>query len=437
MVRIGLMAKRNLLTSRRAFLGGVGAAAAGILRPRSVTAAAGEAVLLQAKTASLALRQGQGETTVSALVGTSPQLRTKRGGNLEIAFQNELQAPAAINWHGLDGAPLAEPLTGQGPLPSGAKASLGISLRHAGTLFGDLGLLAGPSRAMPLIVEETEPPAVDRDEVLLIEAFRLRQDGTAVSPGSDPTGAAAPVFTVNGLISCDIAAHSNERLRFRLINAGQRDVIAVKFETLEVRVMAVDGLPAEPFFARNSAIVLAPGGRADAFVDMTLPPGSVAQILLHDGRQARVLGTLTIAEALRPAPLAPAPPLPPNGLPAQLELRNAQRFEIALAGNEWVAPAQFATSSAPAFRVKRGRVAVLALSNRAAVASVFHLHGHHFRLLDRLDDGWKPYWLDTLAIEPGQTQRIAFAAETAGRWLIESTATDWAAPNLLRWYSVE
>ena len=63
---------------------------------------------------------------------------------------------------------------------------------------------------------------------------------------------------------------------------------------------------------------------------------------------------------------------------------------------------------------------VLALTNRAAIATVFHLHGHHFRLLDRLDDGWKPFWLDTLAIEPGQTQRIAFAAEYAGRWLIES-----------------
>ena len=57
---------------------------------------------------------------------------------------------------------------------------------------------------------------------------------------------------------------------------------------------------------------------------------------------------------------------------------------------------------------------------------MFHLHGHHFRLLDRLDDGWKPFWLDTLAVEPGQTQRIAFLAEYAGRYLIESVATDWA-----------
>ena len=82
-------------------------------------------------------------------------------------------------------------------------------------------------------------------------------------------------------------------------------------------------------------------------------------------------------------------------------------------------PANFATSAAPAFRARAGRTVVLALTNRGDIATVFHLHGHHFRLLDRLDDGWKPFWLDTLAIEAGQTQRIAFAAEHAGRWLME------------------
>ena len=107
------------------------------------------------------------------------------------------------------------------------------------------------------------------------------------------------------------------------------------------------------------------------------------------------------------------------------------------AAPDWVTPAKFVASASPAFRAKAGRVVVLALTNRAAIATVFHLHGHHFRLLDRLDDGWKPFWLDTLAIEPGQTQRIAFAAENTGRWLIESVATDWAAPRLVRWYAVE
>ena len=38
---------------------------------------------------------------------------------------------------------------------------------------------------------------------------------------------------------------------------------------------------------------------------------------------------------------------------------------------------------------------------------------------------------------PGETQLIAFAAEYAGRWLMEATAADWAAPKGLRWFSVD
>jgi FtsP/CotA-like multicopper oxidase with cupredoxin domain len=233
--------------------------------------------------------------------------------------------------------------------------------------------------------------------------------------------------------------HSNQRLRLRFINACQRHVVAVKMEGLEVRVMAMDSQPAEPFPARNSALVLAPGGRADAFVDATSPSGSTSQILLHDGKEARPIARLVTSTepAARATPLPTAPPLAPNPLPAQLDLRSSQRFEFALQGAEWVAPASFAATASPAFCVKPGRVVVLALTNRAPIATVFHLHGHHFRLLDRLDDGWKPYWLDTLALEPGETQRIAFLAEYAGRYLLESTATDWAAPRLVRWYAVE
>jgi FtsP/CotA-like multicopper oxidase with cupredoxin domain len=290
------------------------------------------------------------------------------------------------------------------------------------------------------VVRETEPVAVDRDEVFLIEEWRLRADGTAIAPGLDAKDT-APVFTANGRLSLDITARTNERIRIRFINGCQRSVIAVKIEDLELRVMALDGQPAEPFQARNGAVVLAAGGRADVFIDATAAAGTVSPIRVHDGKEARPVGKLIIANEppVRPTPLAPAAPLLSNGLPAQLNLKSASRFDLALGGSpgDWVPPAGFAVTASPVFRVKAGRIVVLALTNRAAIATVFHLHGHHFRLLDRLDDGWKPFWLDTLAIEPGQTQRVAFAAEHAGRWLIESVATDWAAPRLVRWYSVE
>jgi FtsP/CotA-like multicopper oxidase with cupredoxin domain len=174
---------------------------------------------------------------------------------------------------------------------------------------------------------------------------------------------------------------------------------------------------------------------------VTKPPGSSSAILLHNGKEARSIARLVVSKdpPIRNAPLAVAPPLPSNGLPTELDLRNAMRIDLTLGGAQadWVAPAAFTASARPVIKAKTGRTVVLALVNRGDIATVFHLHGHHFRLLDRLDDGWKPFWLDTLAIEAGQTQRIAFSVQYAGRWLMESVATDWAAPRLVQWYSVE
>ena len=191
-----------------------------------------------------------------------------------------------------------------------------IPLRHAGTFLCDLRLLGdGQARPLParaLIVAESEPVAVDRDEVFLIEDWRLRPDGTAIAPGIDPKDT-TPVYTVNGLTTLDITARAHERLRFRFINGCQRTVIAVKIEGHEVRVMALDGQPAEPFPARNGAVVLAPGGRVDAFIDATAPPGSTSPILLHDGKEARPIARLVVSKEppLRDAPCPPPRRCPP------------------------------------------------------------------------------------------------------------------------------
>ena len=48
-----------------------------------------------------------------------------------------------------------------------------------------------------LIVGEAESVPVDRDEMLLIEEWRLRPDGTAIAPGVDPKDA-VPLYTING-----------------------------------------------------------------------------------------------------------------------------------------------------------------------------------------------------------------------------------------------
>jgi FtsP/CotA-like multicopper oxidase with cupredoxin domain len=464
MVRIGLMTKRIFVTDRRGFLAGLGAALVAPLPPtasaeapqrggsqgpvskepvaqgQASKASAAQRLALEAKETTIRLRPGQPDTPVGALQAGSSLLRFKPG-LLDLAFRNDLLTATALNWRGLDGVPAAEPLTASAPLAAGMQAGLNLPLRHAGTLIADLRLLGDgrgrPFRPLALVVEEDQPPAADRDEVVLIEDWRIRATGETIGPGADP-GDAAAIYTVNGQIAPDLAVRSQQRLRLRFVNGCQRAVIAVKIEGLEVRVMALDSRPAEPFMARNGALVLAPGGRADALIDVTVPPGTVSPILLHDGKQAHPVARLAVAAEppIRQAPLPPAPALPATGMPAQLELKNALRVELGLGGGEWQSPENFLASSAPAFSAKAGRTVVLALSHRADRAVIFHLHGHHFRLLDRLDDGWKPFWLDTLAVEPGQTQRIAFRAEYVGRFLLESVGTDWTSPRLIRSYSI-
>ena len=440
--------RRGRGLDRRALLAGLGAAlAAPALRSRA--SAASPVLSLEARPDTLALRPGQPATPICSLAGgqgdqASTELRFKRGDILQVQLGNATKAPIALNWHGIDGVPASEPLLARAPLRPQATDSFAIPLRHAGTFMCDGRLLSGaespPSAARALIVAESEAVTVDRDEVLLFEDWRLRPDGSAVAPGT-AAGNATSVVSVNRQNSLELSTRLHERLRLRLINGFQRHVIAVKIENHEVQVMALDGQPAEPFPARNRAVLLAPGGRADVFIDAGLAADAVANILLHDGVEARPVGRLIGSKEppFRSAPLAPAGPLPDNGLPARLELKGSLRVEVPLSGPQtnWVAPAAFTSSAAPAFRAKTGRIVVLTLKNPTATPTVFHLHGHHFRLLDRLDDGWKPFWLDTLAVGPGETQLIAFAAEHAGRWLMEATAADWAAPRGLRWFSVD
>jgi FtsP/CotA-like multicopper oxidase with cupredoxin domain len=444
------MADRISRLGRRELIAGLGAVALGSAMPRLAAAQGRPSLSLQAKPAKIALRPGEPDTPIWSLQDTKPGPgpRFKRGDTLDVTLANDLPVPTVLNWHGIEGVPAAEALMARTPLTPGARESSTILLRHAGTLLCDLRLLgdgqARPSRVLPLIVNENEPVAVDRDEVFLLEDWRLRPDGSAIAPGLDPKDT-TPVYTINGLATLDITARAHERLRFRFINGFQRNVIAIKIEKYDVRIMALDGQPSEPFLARDGTLVLSPGTRVDAFVDAATP-GSTSSILLHDGKAPRPIARLIVSNEppVRNAPLPAAPPLPSNGLPAHLDLKNALRFDVTLGARtlsgpqaDWLAPASFASTAAPAFRAKTGRTVVLAVTNRADIPAVFRLHGHHFRLLDRLDDGWKPFWQDTLVIDAGQSQRIAFAAENAGRWLMESVATDWAAPRLVRFYSFE
>ena len=120
---------------------------------------------------------------------------------------------------------------------------------------------------------------------MLIEDWRLDAEGRPVAPGpaENEKRIEPPLYLVNGKPSLDLNLHVNDRLRLRIINGCQRNAIAIVIQNLDVRVMAIDSQPAEPFLARNGRLVLAPGTRIDAVMDATLAAGTASAIILHDG----------------------------------------------------------------------------------------------------------------------------------------------------------
>jgi len=329
-----------------------------------------------------------------------PEFRVKRGEEFAVRVVNELDEPTAIHWHGLrlpnamDGAP---PLT-QAPITPGASFDYRFVAPDAGTFWYHSFHPTHAELFGAFIVEETAPPAIDQDVTLLL-----------AKPGKDSA------FTVNGTPSFDIRARTNERVRLRLINTSYDQVIELRVVGLRTFVMAADGQPAQPFAAREGRLILGPGNRTDVFIDCTLVAGGSSAITLeHAGNSLGIVSiTCQAGEPARTMPRDVPRPLPPNPLPERMDFRDALRLELALGQSH---PAKAAT---PLFAVKRRRTVMLGLSNPTSESTFIHLHGHSFRLLDGLDDGWKPFWLDTMPMAPQGKARIAFVADNPGKWLIE------------------
>jgi FtsP/CotA-like multicopper oxidase with cupredoxin domain len=349
-----------------------------------------------------------------------PELRVKRGEEFAVRVVNELSEPTAVHWHGvrlanaMDGAP---PLT-QAPIAPGESFDYHFIAPDAGTFYyhppisnyyrtplsNDLDLCGA------LIVEDTKPVDVDHDVTLMVV------DG-ALTLGGKPMRNGFALNTNNSQTVFEIRARANERLRLRFVNAAET-LLQLRIDNLPVFVMATDGQPAQPFAPWQGRLSLGPGNRIDVFADCTLMPGGVAPISVAGVQLADIPIGKVVCEgtnvpgrtALRAAPN----PLPPSPLPERMDLKGALRAEASVGGKV----------GAPIFTIKHGRTVVLGLSNPTSDRdALIHLHGHSFRLLDDRDDGWKPFWLDTMPIAPRGKARIAFVADNPGKWLIEGLAT--------------
>ena len=387
-----------------------------------------------------------------------PVVRIKLGETVRLKVENKTDKPLSLHWHGVRNQNPMDGVGGvtQSPIAPGADFTYAFTPPDAGTFLirplvvGGSSEPSGRGLAGALVVEETSPPAVDQDLTLLLQDWRLNDDSSLLAFGQPAfaasSGRLGSLVTLNGApVPATITGPPGSRVRLRLCNVCNARGTRIRFDGVKVYVLAVDGQPTDTFEPLRATLPFPPGTRYDLMLD--LPTGASATgtitALIGNG-----LSLATLAVSGAPVPQA-RPPITKIGenklLPAEVKLQNAVRRDITLTGGARIDkdkpsaepiytgdPAKIwavngvsgATGIAPLFSVKRGQVVVLAIRNETAFPQALHLHGHAFRLLHPLDDGWEPYWLDTFQLLEGRTARIAFKADNPGRWLLSSTVLE-------------
>ncbi|ABY30809.1 multicopper oxidase family protein [Methylorubrum extorquens] len=389
----------------------------------------------------------------------APILRVKLGEAIRLRVENGTDKPLSLHWHGVRIVNAMDGVGGvtQEPIKPGASFTYDFTPPEAGSFLIRALVVGGSSEpsgrgiAGMLIVDEPSPPPVDADLALLVQDWRLDEAGALQPFGQVAFAAAAgrlgSVVTLNGRpIPLALDGRPGSRLRLRLANACNARSLRIRFDGLKAYVAAVDGQPTDTFEPLKATLPFAPGTRYDLLLDLPAQAGPAGTITALVG-QGLPLATLTaVGEPVAQSGRAAIGSIPENKrLPAEIRLQSALRRELVLTGGVrpdkakpgaetpysgdpakiWQINGASGTAGAsPLFSVKRGGVVVLSIRNDTGFIQSLHLHGHVFRLLHQLDDGWEPYWLDTVQIPEGKSAQIAFVADNPGRWLLSATVLE-------------
>ncbi|MBZ6074954.1 multicopper oxidase family protein [Microvirga puerhi] len=384
----------------------------------------------------------------------APTFRLRAGAPLEFTFKNETALPLSLHIQGLRG-PNAMDGVGrltQESVQPGGRFAFRLPPPDPGTFLIRPCILGGSAEPLGrglsamLIVEESAAPTVDLDCPLLIDDWRLNDDGSLTqflkASNEAPVGRLGNLLTVNGVPAPQrIEAPAGGRLRIRLANTSNARAMRLQLSDLKSVVIAIDGQPTETFEPLRSSLPFAPGSRYDLLVDLPAQPGARGAILAMLGEGIPLVEIITKGEPQVDRP--PIGPLAPNDkLPKAIALEKATRKELTIQNvadnptSGWTINGAPGDPSTPALKIRRGTPVVLTLNNKTPFVQPFHLHGHVFRLLHGLDDGWQPYFLDTVQVPENKTSRIAFVADNPGKWLLESTVMERFDAGLWTWIEV-
>jgi len=428
-----------------------------------------------------------------------PLLRFKKGEEVKIRLSNRLDSPITIHWHGvrvpnaMDGvANLTQP-----PVAPQQSFDYRFTPPDSGLFWYHPASLPMPEGQQDhglygaFIVDEAEPPKVDADRLVILDDWRLDEKGiiAAEPKASEPKASAPTPASTTSFVTMNGTTEAREetlppasRIRLRLLSAASERLLLVSINGVKLQVIGIDGQPCEPFEPSRQTIPLTPGARFDVVFDLPPEENAEASVLLRSGNGGTDQTLLIFkTKGDKRADLGALPVLPRNPLlPTGIHLEKSTKVDLVIEGGPVALPAGAsappikapdakpdpkkpdpkvaaktslepakaagpfkingvvvnARAEKPLFSVKRGSAVTLGFVNKTPFIQVFHVHGYAFRLLHDLDDGWEPYWRDSLLVPEGRTKHIAFIADNPGKWLIESAIAPFASAGLATWFEV-
>ncbi|PNE09951.1 MAG: copper oxidase [Beijerinckiaceae bacterium] len=397
-----------------------------------------------------------------------PLLRFKKDEEVKVRLVNKLAQPASLNWHGVRIVNAMDGVAGltQEPVPPGGSFDYRFTPPDSGLYWYHPHALPFIGEQLDrglygvMIVDERDPPAADRDMLLVLADWKLDDKGelTGFDAGEDVgAGRIGPLVTLNSrAVPVAETLPPSSRLRLRVLSAVDTRLMLIAFNGVKPLILAVDGQPCEAFEPVRQMIPLGPGARFDVMLDLPGDAGADANVtLLGDNEPDRVLLAFKTAGEKR-SPLPPVASLPQNPrLPSEIKLQASRKVDILI---EAIASMGTGSSSvaaqdrplywklngkavpgfapAPLFSVKRGTPVTLGFVNHTAFVQQMHVHGHAMRLLHDLDDGWEPYWRDAVLVPEGKTKHVAFVADNPGKWVIECLMAGRQTAGMATWFEV-
>ena len=452
--------------SRRTFL--IGSAALSVA-PSVLAASSGQSKLIAAASDVQLVSADYGSTKLWTYNGRAPgpTLRAKRGDQVSQHLINQLPQETTIHWHGIriengmDGVPgISQP-----PVKPGGEFRYVFTANDAGTYWYHPHVRSWEQVARglhgPLIIEEDTPPEVDREEVLILDDWRLDAEAQidesfGLMHDWSHAGRIGNFVTVNGDPAHKLTAGRHQRIRLRLINTANARVFTLGLKGLEGWVVALDG---QPLLQPESMdrIRLAPAQRADLIVDVTDDTTGEAFLISFERDGDYALTTFDVETAVRQQRLSIPAPLQPNDVPTLGSISETASLvmaggamggmrsaivggvetdirDLVRKGRAWAFNGVAEPPADPLLQVRVGQTARISMKNDTRWPHAMHLHGHHFHQLDV--DGQVGPLRDTLLVDPGEKADIAFVADNPGAWLLHCHMLEHSAAGMSTWIDV-